>query len=175
VVSTRTDLPPSPALSILGKFKPTLTGRMVGCLVSEGADAAVVASLRSAVEKAGADFKVVAPTVGGVIASDGKVIEADFQLQGGPSVLFDAVTLAIGAPGADTLVQEAAAVAFVHDAFAHLKVIGHTEAAAGLLAKAGVMNDAGVLSLMPGSADGFVEAVKQGRIWGREAKVGAVH
>jgi len=35
-VATRTDLAASPALSILAKFKPTLKGRLVGCLVADG-------------------------------------------------------------------------------------------------------------------------------------------
>ncbi len=45
------------------------------------------------------------------------------------------------------LAKEAAAVAFVHDAFAHLKVIGHTAAAKPLMDKAGVVADAGVVAV----------------------------
>jgi len=172
----RTDLKPSPALSILAKAKPTLQGRMVGCLVSEGADAGAVTALKTAVEAAGGQLKVVAPKVGGVTGADGKPIEADFQLAGGPSVLFDAVALVVGAKGAYALANEAAAVAFVHDAFAHLKVIGHTEAAAGLLKQAGVKDgDAGVVPLGQGAAERLVEKAKQGRIWDRESVVRQVH
>ena len=69
---------------------------------------------------------------------DGKPITADFQLAGGPSVLFDSVCLVVSAAGAPKLAGDAAAVSFVHDAFAHLKVIGHTPDAAVLLNKAGV-------------------------------------
>jgi len=174
---TRTDLPASPALSILAKAKPTLDGRMVGCLVSEGADPAVVKALRGAVEKAGGQFKIVAPKVGGVTGGDGKVIEADFQLAGGPSVLFDAVALVFGADGATALATEAAAKSFVADAFAHLKVIGYTAAAAGLLKQAGVATDAdaGVVALSQGTAGPFVQAAQNGRIWDREPTVRQVH
>ena len=49
----RTDLKTSPALSILAKAKPTLVGRTIRCLVSEGVDMAVVHSLCAAVKKAG--------------------------------------------------------------------------------------------------------------------------
>ncbi len=173
--AARSDLKASPALSILAKAKPTLQGRMVGCLVSEGADSAVVASLREAVMKAGGELKVVAPKVGGVTGSDGKMIEADMQLAGGPSVLFDAVAVVAGAKGADALMQEAAAVGFVHDAFAHLKVIGHTDAALGLLREAGVKHSDGVVLLDQGGAASFVDMAKQGRIWAREKMVRAVH
>ncbi len=174
-IPTRTDLKPSPALSILANAKPTLQGRMVGCLVSEGADAEAVTALRSAVEAEGGMFKVIAPTVGGVTSSAGKAIEADFQLQGGPSVLFDAIALAVSEAGATALLNEAAAVSFVHDAFAHLKVIGHTAAAAPLLQKAGVVPDAGVVTLDTGTAAAFVGTAKNGRIWNREPSVRTVH
>ena len=175
-VPARTDLKESPALSIHKKAKPTLEGRKVGCLISEGADAAVVKALRDAVEKAGADFKIVAPKVGGAMGSDGKPIEADIQLAGGPSVLFDAVALVVSPQGADALMKEAAAKDFVSNAFAHLKVIGHTEAAAGLLQKAGVKDgEAGVVLLGQGGAAKFVEAAKGGRIWDREKMVRMVH
>ncbi len=101
---TRTDLPPSPALSILGKVKPTLKGRVVGCLVADGSDAAVVKELAAAVAEAG-----------GMLKSrwrrrSAATIEADFQLAGGPSVLFDAVVLALAADAAAMLAKEAAAV-----------------------------------------------------------------
>ena len=41
--------------------------------------------------------------------------------------------------------KEAAAVAWVHDAYAHCKVIGATEGAQALLDSAGAMKDEGVL------------------------------
>ncbi len=170
---TRTDLAPSPPLSILAKAKPTLTGRVVGCLVSDGADAALVKELAGAVEAAGAKMKIVAARVGGVAGANGAAIEADFQLAGGSSVLFDAVALVVTAQGARQLANEAAAVAFVHDAFAHLKVIGHTADAKALLDKAGVVGDAGIVSLGPAAS--FVTAASNGRIWPREPKVRKVY
>ena len=45
-------MPPSPALQIIGKMKPTLQGRCVGILVDDGSDAAAIAALRKAAEKA---------------------------------------------------------------------------------------------------------------------------
>ena len=164
---TRTDLPASPALSILGKFKPTLKGRTVGCLIADGSDAAAVKALAAAVAEAGGMLKIVSPKLGGAI-------EADFQLAGGPSVLFDAVALVLSAEGAAMLAKEAAAVAFAHDAFSHLKVIAHSEAAAPLLAKAGVMPDAGVIKL-DASGRAFVDAASKGRVWDREKKVRTMH
>jgi catalase len=170
--SVRTDLPPSPMLSILAKFKPTLKGRMIGCLVADGTDPKLVTALKTAATKAGATLKVVAPKVGGVKGSDGGLIHADFQLAGGSSVLFDTVVLALSEAGASTLSKEAAAVAFVHDAFAHLKVIGHTPGAKVLMDKGGVIPDAGIVPMA--KVDAYLVAAMDGRIWDREPKVRAV-
>jgi catalase len=128
-----------------------------------------VHSLKAAAKKANADFVVVAPKVGGAAGSDGKVIEADMQLAGAASVLFDAVYVAVSDQGAKTLSKEAAAVGWVHDAFAHCKVIGATAAAKPLLDAAGVVADAGVL--VGGDANAFVSTAANGRIWDREPKV----
>ncbi len=171
-VPTRTDLAASPMLSILAKFKPTLKGRMVGCLVADGTDPKLVAALEEEATKMGAQLKVIAPKVGGAKGSDGGMIRADFQLVGGPSVLFDTLVLALSAEGAAMLTKEAAAVAFVHDAFAHLKVIGHTADAQPLLDKAGVVPDAGIVPLT--KAHAFMVTASNGRVWDREPTVRSV-
>jgi catalase len=167
---TRTDLPPSLALSILAKAPKTLKGRKIGFLVDDGSDATVLKTLAAAIEKQGGEVAVIAPKVGGAKAADGTAILADFQLAGGSSVLFDAVVIAISPEAGAKLAKDAAAVAFTHDAFAHLKVIGHTAGAAALLKAAGVEPDAGVVALN-GKPTSYVEAAAGGRIWDREKKV----
>ena len=173
-VAVRTDLDPSPMLSILAKALPTLKGRLIGCLVADGTDPKMVTAIETAATKLGAELKVVAPKVGGAKGSDGGLIRADFQLAGGPSVLFDTVVLALSADGAAMLAKEAAAVGFVHDAFAHLKVIGHSAAAKSLMDKAGVMPDAGVVMVDGHGGKAFLEAAAKGRIWKREPLVRTV-
>ena len=174
-VPAREDLPESPALSILKKAIKSLEGRLVGCLVADGSDATIVASLTKAAAKQGCKVKVIAPKIGGATAKDGTVIPADFQLAGGPSVLFDCVFLALSSEGTATLLTEAAAVAFVHDGFAHLKVIGATPEAQPLLDKAGVSADEGVLIVNRGSTtSAFLERAALGRIWKREPAVRAI-
>lgn len=169
---TRTDLKPSPALSILAKAKPTVKGRTIGVLVADGTDPALVSALQVSAKNSGAKLKVIAPKVEGAKGSGGKMIPADFQLAGGPSVLFDAVVIALSPEGAQQLGMHAAAVSFVQDAFSHLKVIGHTAAAAPLLQKAGVMPDSGIVAIDGvGSSERFIAAAAKGRIWGREPKV----
>jgi catalase len=172
-VAAREDLPVSPALSILAKAKPTLEGRKIGVLVADGTDAQLVAALKAGAKKNKADFALIAPKVGGAIAADGTLLEADFQLAGGPSVLFDTVFVALSAEGAKTLSKEAAAVGWVHDAFAHLKVIGATEGAEALLDMAGVKVDEGiVIGKTPAS---YLTKAAEGRIWAREPKVRTIY
>src|SRR5512146_1431224 len=72
----RRDLPPSPALSILGRGPGNFAGRRIGVLVTNGADAATLAALRAAAADEGATVQVVAPVVGGVDISDGTLVPA---------------------------------------------------------------------------------------------------
>jgi catalase len=172
-VKVRTDLKMAPTLSILAKAKKTLEGRKIGVLIADGTDAALVKSLTAAAQKAKANIEFVAPKVGGAAGSDGKLIEADLQLAGGPSVLFDAVFVAVSADGAAKLTKEAAAVAWVHDAYSHCKVIGATEGAQAFLDMAGAMKDEGVV--IGASADAFISTASNGRVWSREPKVRTVY
>ncbi|HEY4185960.1 MAG TPA: catalase [Polyangia bacterium] len=168
------DLPPSPALSVIGKAPRTLQGRKVAVLVTDGSDPAFVQSLRAVVEKAGAQLAVVAPKIGGVSGAKGKAIAADHALSAAPSIFFDAVVVAPSADGAAMLAKLAGAVDWVRDAFGHLKVIGHVPEAKPLLDKAGVEPDAGVLALTGAkSLEAFIAAAKQQRVWEREPSLRA--
>jgi len=171
--STRDDLAPSPALSILENGPPPLEGRTIGCLVSDGADAALIADLDNRITAVGAQMKIVATRIAGVSLADGSRLTADFQLAGGPSVLFDAVMLVVSHEGAMALSDDPAAVAFVCDAFRHCKVIGHVPAAKPLLETACVKADPGVVEVPKQSAKSFIIAAANGRIWDREFGVKA--
>ena len=177
-VAPSKNVKPSPALSLIAKAKKTIEGRKVACLVGDGTDPALLAALREAVQEAQATLVVIAPKVGGVTLARAKHLSADHALNGAPSVLFDAIVLALSEEAANALAQEAAAVDFVRDAFGHLKVIGHTAGAAALLAKAGVDAgaDRGVVALGAAShAATFVNQAKQGKVWEREPKVRTVY
>jgi catalase len=163
------DLKPSPALRIVGKYPPSLNGRTVGILVTDGADGAVVKAVRKAAEAEGASVKIVAPKIGGVTLKNGKLLAADGQLAGSPSVIFDAVALVLSADGCAQLLGESAAVDFVSNAFVHLKAIGFTAEARPLLDKAGVVADAGVVDISKGP-DGFLPPART-RQWAREPSV----
>ncbi|RWQ45358.1 catalase [Mesorhizobium sp.] len=173
-VAPRDDLEPSPALSIIRNGPDSFAGRRVGVLVSPGADAALLKNLQAAIEKEGAVMEVIAPKVGGVEAADGSLIAAKHMIDGGPSVLFDAVALILSEEGAERLTGEAAARDFVADAFAHCKFIGFTSGAVPLLQKAGVDPEAdeGMIGLDdPKAITGFIEGCRKLRLWSREMAV----
>jgi catalase len=173
-VRPRDDLPASPALSIIKNGPDSFAGRKVGVLVSPGADAALLKKLQTAIEKEGAVMEVVAPKVGGVEAADGSWVEARHMIDGGPSVLFDAVALILTEEGAERLTGEAAARDFVADAFTHCKFIGFTTGATPLLQKAGVDPEAdeGLIGLdNPKGIASFIQSCRRLRLWSREMAV----
>ena len=190
-----TDLPESPALSILLNGPESFAGRKVGALVTDGTDTELLTQLRQALEDEGAMLELVAPTVGGVTLSDGSRQATDQKIDGGPSVLYDAVAVLSSDDGAKTLSRDAAAKDFVSDAFAHAKFIGWSRSSMPLLQAAGINGsmDRGFIPLDGDGADGgtsggragdgnqasdgpsgpagFVEQCRQLRYWQREADV----
>ena len=92
-------------------------GRKVGALITDGVNAELVAALRKALEQEGALLEFIAPAVGGVEANDGTWIEASQTIDGGPSVLYDAVALLVSEEGARMLLEDGAARDFISDAY----------------------------------------------------------
>lgn len=162
------EMPPSPALQIIGKMKDTLMGRAIAILIADGSDGALIKKVQKAVIDAGATVKIVAPRVGGAKLADGSVLAANGQLAGSPSILFDAVAVILSADGAKALAQESAAIDFVRDAFGHLKAIAVDAGGRTLLKTANVGNDAGVVDVDDQKA--FIAAAKT-RQWEREKSV----
>ncbi len=168
-VATRRDLDPSPALSIVENGPERFEGRKLGILVSDGSDAGILKALKAALGKAGATYEIVAPKVTGAEASDGSWIDADQMIDGGPSVLYDAVALLPGADAMDDLILESAARDFVADAFAHCKFIGYADAAVPLFEKAGIatadFDEGCVLIGSAKEAKSFVDGLSKLRVW----------
>ena len=170
IIAARTDLAPSPALSIVSKMVPGLQtkvdwlfdrrwhGRSRGPGPGDGSrqvgSVSEASSLRRLAERS--------PRM----VRSSKLTSS---LQVAPSVLFDAVYVALSDSGATMLSAEAAAVGWVHDAFSHLKVIGATAAAQPLLTAAGVEADGGVF--VARTIDDYLAKAANGRIYDREPKV----
>lgn len=168
------DLDPSPALSLLGKAKPTLAGRKIGVLISAGYDLSLLDRLHAAAEAEGAVIELIGPHIGDVQSSSRETVRPHHAIAGAPSVLFDTVVLALTGAGVESLKQHAAALNFVRDAYAHLKIIGFAKDARPLLDLAGVDIDEGIFEV--DSSEGtiaYVEAAKHGRLWARATVIQA--
>jgi catalase len=173
----RRDLPPSPALSIVERGPGSFAGRVIGVLVTNGADAEQVASLRAAAASEDATVELITPAAGGVDASDGTLLPGS-QVDGAPSVRYDAVAVIAADDGARNLAQNPAARDFLTDAYAHCKFIAHTSGAAPLLQATGVGEssgvmpaDGGIVSLEEHSAADFIAHCRQLRFWDRQRAV----
>jgi len=174
-VEPRTDLPASAALSIVRNGPRSFAGRKLGILVSDGADAKVVKALVSSLEEMDAVYEIVAPMVAGATLDDGTLVEGKQKIDGGPSVLYDAVALVLAPDGAALLAKDKTAKDFVADAYGHAKFIGYVADALPLIDRAGIAEedmDAGLIELTDAaSVSAFLETCGQLRFWEREFKV----
>jgi catalase len=161
------DLELSPALRIIDRMNPTLRGRCIGILVSDGTNMAAVEALRAAARAAGAKVKLVAPKLT-VRDAGGKPIAVEGQLAGTPSVVFDAVASVLSLEEGKRLAGEAAAVDWFRDAFGHLKAIAACKGTRQILAAGGITPDDGVVS--PEDVSAFLTRATT-REWAREPKL----
>ena len=139
-------------------------------LLTEGADVGVLRALQKAAAAEGALIELVAHRIGGVVTSDGQLLPVHQRIDGGPSVLYDAVAIIASDEGIAELVNHPAAKDFVSDAHAHAKFIAYTAAARPLLEAAGVADqlDDGYLALdKRASAATFLERCRNVRHWAR--------
>ncbi|KRA84683.1 catalase [Altererythrobacter sp. Root672] len=168
------NLPASDPLSIVKNGPESFKGRKLGILLSDGADAAIFKALLAAVDAEGAVYEVVAPKIGGVTLGDGTTVAAKHKIDGGPSVLFDAVAVLVSSEGAALLAKDAAAKDFVTDAFAHCKFIAVGAEAKPIFEKAGIADDLDEACLplaKAADASAFIAAARALRHWPRELKV----
>jgi len=160
------DLAPAPSTQLIGRMRHTLEGRTVGILIADGSDGGRLTSMRNAVVGAGARVQVVAPRIGGVTLADGTAAAVDGQLAGTSSVVFDAIVVILSTEAAQRLARDSAALAFVRDAFTHLKAISVDQGGLMLLEAARVPRDEGVVEIS--DADRFL-ATASTRHWTRES------
>jgi len=169
---TREDLEASPALSIIKRGPKTFEGRKLGILLTDGADAELYGTLVDAIKEVGGVCEVIAPKIAGATLSDGGLVAAKQKIDGGPSVLYDAVVVLVSDEGAALLSVNKPAKDFANDAFAHCKFIGYTPEALPFLNAAAIGDDIdeGCFALTVGVSE-FVEALAELKYWPRESGV----
>ncbi|OSP54382.1 catalase [Pseudoruegeria sp. SK021] len=168
----RTDLDPSPALSIVKNGPDSFAGRTLGVLASDGADAATLTALKDAAAAEGVMIKLIAPKIGGFTDSNGDKHPADEKVDGGPSVLFDAVAIILGDATSKAVAAMPPAQDFLKDAFVHCKFIATAAPSARLVEACGLTDklDDGCVSLTDkASAAAFIKRCADLRYWDREA------
>lgn len=165
-----------PALSMANTRKDSIVGRKVALLVANNVDGAAIDAVRKALEAGGAAIKLIAPRLGEIKSSEGKVIKVDHSLPTVASVLFDAVFVPGGQRSVEALCADANAVLFVKEAYKHGKAIAASDEGAMLIAKAarsagtpdGEFQGPGVIGASGKTANGafvksFVAAIAQHR------------
>ncbi len=164
-----TDLPPSPALSIIANGPDSFAGRKLGVLVTDGTDAAALEHLRTAAAEQHVTTELVAPAISGIDTGNGTRIPAGQQIDGAPSVLYDAVAILASKDGAAELASVPAARDFVTDAYAHAKFIGYTADVLPLFQACGLADplDDGFIALDQSSPADFLARCAQLRFWNR--------
>ena len=165
----KANLKVSDALSILKNAPNLFKGRKLGILATDGLDDKLFEDVKKSLTNEGAMFEIIAPTVNGVDTDKGNFIEGDQVIDGGPSVLYDAVLLLVTKEGAEELAKVPEAKDFVMDAFAHNKFIGYTDAAMPLFDETNLSKkvDDGFINLGNISSDDFVSQLRQLRFWQR--------
>ncbi len=116
----------SPALSMANTVKDSIVTRKVAILAADGVDGLAVQSMMQALDRQGAQGKIVAPRLGYLKGADGSDLFVEFSLLTGSSVLFDAVYVPGGGASVEALAAERDAMDFVMEAFRHCKTIGAT-------------------------------------------------
>lgn len=167
---------PSPALSQVNLLSGDIRSRKVAILIADGVNESDVSDLRDALEKAGASAKLIGPSAAPVKAQSGAELIPHASWDGLPSVVFDAVFVPGGAPAVQTMGGDGRALHYLLEAYKHLKPLAFAGDAQALVAQLGLPADEGVVQ--GGSATdvfGPLEAaLKQHRIWAREAQVAKI-
>lgn len=169
----------SDALSMLKNktLSKTIATRQVALLCSEGVHQASVNAMKSALEKAGATAKIIAPHLGTIKTSEGNELAVDQSFLIAASVLFDAVYIP-GGKNAGFLNSNAEAIEFINEAYKHCKVIGADEfeilSKTNIDDKSDKNNEHGIIinsKTDKNFTKTFIDAMGQHRFWNREAEL----
>ena len=167
-IKVTSSLERSEALSMANTVKDTIKTRRVAILAAHGVDGQFLSAMKTALVKAGATAKVIAPKLGTINAADGSSIKVDEAFFLATSVVYDAVYIA----GGTGLADQAEAIHFVNEAYKHCKAIAAGGDGRDLLDKTFVESESeGVVTGTGKDAErDFINAIAQHRFWGREER-----
>jgi catalase len=157
---------PSDAVSQYKKAPQSIAGKKIAVLATEGYDGALLSKLTRTAKKEKAKVVVIGLKPGPLKDDAGSEIMPYDFLKGAPSALFDYVVVAPASNG--ELDSNEEAIEWVRMAYKHLKVIGYTDTAAGLLEAARVEPAMeGIHNLSGANFNPFIGDAKRHRIWNR--------
>ncbi len=169
----------SKALSLFHDNPKTIKTRQVAFLCADGVDGPSVDKMKNALEKGGANVKIVAPHHGEISTATGKNLKVDDSFLTGAPFVFDAFYVPDGAKSVEALLKEAAALEFLDQGYKHLKPIAGAGDAEKLFARASFAgtigskkaDKAGVLLSKGKDADkmvnSFIALMEGHKVWSR--------
>ncbi|MBD9677832.1 catalase HPII [Pseudomonas sp. PDM18] len=166
----------SPALSQANLLAGDIRSRKVAILIANGVSEGDVGDLRDALKKAGATAKLIGPSAAPVKTQDGASLIPDASWDGLPSVAFDAVFVPGGAKAVQQIGGDGRALHYLLEAYKHLKPLAFAGDAQVLPGQLGLSPDEGIVQGASATDvfAGFEKALKQHRIWAREAQVAKI-
>lgn len=159
----------SPALSQANLLSGSIGARLVAVLIADGFDAQDVESIRAALRRERASAVLIGLTDAPVSAADGTVLLPEAALASMPSTLFDALFVPGGMAASQCLSRNDDALAYLLEAYRHLKAIALCTTAARLARELTLEADEGLLcgGTAEALASAFMAAISRHRIWSR--------
>ncbi|HSX87469.1 MAG TPA: catalase [Pseudomonas sp.] len=159
----------SPALSQANMLSGSIGARLVAVLIADGFDAQDVESIRTALRRERASAVLIGLTGAPVSAADGTVLQPEAALASMPSTLFDALFVPGGMAASQCLARNDDALAYLLEAYKHLKAVALCTTAARLARELTLEADEGLLcgGTAEALASAFMAAISRHRIWSR--------
>ena len=167
--AAKSSIEKSEKLSLMASPGKGIKGRNIAVLAGDGVDEDSLNTFVDAIEKEGADTKVISIHGGFIGGANGEVIKVDQSLLTTHSVMFDAVCVPDGAKSIELLQKDPAAIRFLDEAYKHCKYIAINGEGEKLWAKTyASRNDDPKGVLFDQDVTAFIKAVTKHRIWERE-------
>lgn len=167
----------SKALSMLKNINGSIESRCIAVLTDNGVDEESLNAMKIALEKAGAQAKIIAQKPGTIKGSNGKEIAVDHSLVTVASVLFDAVFIPNGDKKTKNYLEQDLIEVFINEAFKHCKPIAADGLGVEILKTSKARPFIDLTNSASGSKMGieinsspeaFVKAIGHHRFWERE-------
>lgn len=166
----------SEALSMKNTVKDFITGRKIGFIMADGADASAINALKEKLEAGNAVVEIIGTSLSPVTVNDGSSLIPKHSLTSTASVCFDALYIAAGEDSAKELLlpeHKHLVLNFINEAYKHCKAINFGEGTEPLYMNSNVgakkhIDPAIVTAEDSDTAAKFIEAIASHRVWDLE-------